>query len=61
MMYPLSKEDKKLRNKVECVALGCYSVGLILFALTKCPISIMTTALAFPICTSNFGKKFLNK
>lgn len=54
--YPMSKEDKKLRNKIEIVALSCYSIGLILTCLTKCPIFMLTIILTYPI-----SFKFLKK
>ncbi len=53
-LYPLSKEDKKLRNKVEAVVIGCYGIGLILFAITKLPLFVLTTALSVPICFKLF-------
>lgn len=49
-LYPLNKEDKKLRNKVEAIVLGCYTAGLILFAITSIPAFILTTILSVPIC-----------
>lgn len=53
-LYPLSKQDKILRNKVEAVVLGCYTIGLILFAITSIPLFILTTALSVPICFKLF-------
>lgn len=53
-LYPLSKEDKILRNKVEAVVLGCYTVGLILFVLTAMPAFVLTTGLSVPICFKLF-------
>lgn len=53
-LYPLSKEDKILRNKVETVVLGCYTIGLILFALTAMPVFVLTTGLSVPICFKLF-------
>lgn len=55
----LSDSDKRMRNKVEVVALTMYSIGLVLFAITKCPLCILTTALTYPICLSKKGKKFI--
>lgn len=53
-LYPLSKEDKILRNKIELVVLGCYTVGLFLFAITKSPFCTLTTGLSVPICFKLF-------
>ena len=43
------KKDKILKNKIELVTIGCYSLGLLLTCLTKCPIFMLLTILAFPI------------
>lgn len=48
-LYPMSKEDKKMRNKIEIVAISCYSIGLILTCLTKCPIFMLSICLTYPI------------
>ena len=43
------KKDKNLKNKIEVVAISCYSLGLIFTCLTKCPIFMLLTLLTFPI------------
>lgn len=43
------KKDKILKNKIELVTIGCYSFSLLLTCLTKCPIFMLLTILAFPI------------
>lgn len=50
MKYPLSKEDKRIRNKVEVIVLAFYIFGLCLSALTKQPGFILLTALSVPFC-----------
>lgn len=42
-------KDKKLRNKIEIVAIVCYTVGLLLTCYSKCPLFMGTTLMAFPI------------
>ena len=54
--YPKTKEDKQLRNKIELVAISCYSVGLILTCLTRCPIFMLTVVLTYPISFKLFKK-----
>ena len=49
-VFIMSKEDKKTRNKVELVTLGFFTVGAILFALTKCPLFVYVTLLSVPFC-----------
>lgn len=48
-LYPLSKEDKILRNKIEVVVIGGYVVGLALSIITKMPICMLVTGLSVPI------------
>ena len=48
--YPKTKEDKKLRNKIEMVVMSCYAVGVFLSILTKLPIFVLLTLVSIPIC-----------
>ena len=53
-LYPLSKEDKILRNKIEVVVIGGYVVGLALSIITKMPICMLVTGLSVPISLKLF-------
>lgn len=57
-MYNIyAKKNKKLRNKVEAISFIFYSIGILLFALTKCPACILATALAIPVCLKLLRKE----
>lgn len=58
---PKSKKDKKLRNKIELITLSFYTLGLILFGLTKNPICVLITLLSVPFCFWKPINNFLNK
>lgn len=57
----MSNKDKKLRNKVEFICISFYSIGLILFLITACPIFILITILSVPFCNWKPIREYLTK
>jgi hypothetical protein len=50
-----------LKDKVECICLIFYIIGLVMTVIIKCPIFMLFTGLSIPFCTWKPIQKFLDK
>ena len=58
-MYPMDKETRDIRNRIEVVVVSFFVTGLLICMVTRIPMFIAVTAGAIPFCESKFGKKFI--
>lgn len=47
----MSTEDKKRRNKIEAIVVGCFAIGIALSVYTGCPLFYPTaTCISVALC-----------
>lgn len=57
----MNEKDKKMRNKIEVIAITFYTIGLVLSVVTHQLWFILITVLSVPFCFIKPVKKWLDK